>query len=488
MPRAKYGIVGHPNNANLGDDIQVYATKLLLPSFDYWIDREHINEFKSDNGEPVAMITSAWWMWRKWNWPFSPCIIPHFIGFHYADHQKARQPGSPLKYEHLAGEATKYLKAYEPIGCRDMFTTEQLQKLGVNAYFTGCITLTLPEMPRKDMGRYICLVDMPPEVEKKIRKMLEGTGVEVRIYTHTRQRTPDMSWEDREKMIEERLTIYQNAICVVTKKLHCSLPCLAMGVPVLLLKEMDDDIRFRPYYDWFHYCKISEFMKGNCDYDLVNPPANSGKHLETRENLIKSVNDFVAKVEAAGDHAEDLLKYHHDKESYEAWQVKVLEETLEKWSVSLKKNVETLIGYKTQYRALLEERGIYEDVIGMKSLSVRMDTLDDDPENDYRLSLTPRKYLMINDTKHNAFIVGRIHYSDPARMIKLYKSTFDILLDLERTQQDETKIVRKFIKQIKKNKDLPLETVKENLETIARYEGAQKRFTRFRRKRIYLGF
>lgn len=35
------------------------------------------------------------------------------------------------------------LKKYEPIGCRDISTQKFLEKNGINAYFSSCLTTTL---------------------------------------------------------------------------------------------------------------------------------------------------------------------------------------------------------------------------------------------------------------------------------------------------------------------------------------------------------
>lgn len=477
MPKAKYGVVGHRNNANIGDDIQVYATKLLLPSFDYLVDREHINTFESKDGEPVAMITSAWWTWRKWNWPFSKVIIPHFIGFHYADHELAKQPGSPLKYEMLTGEGMKFLKAYEPIGCRDTFTVEQLRKIGVDAYFTGCITLTLPKMPKKDMGRYICAVSLNDDVVNKLKEILKGTGVEVRVYSHTRTRDPNMTWEAREKFIEERLTIYQNAICVVTKKLHCSLPCLAMDVPVLLIKEMEDDIRFSPYYEWMHFCKTSSFLKGEYEYDFVNPPANPGKHIETRENLIKSVKEFVDRVEAAGDHAEKLIKYKHNDRKFIYWQIGLLKETMDKWIVHLDKNLEEIFMYRNKYRDMLEQYNLYNATVSIAETEPPMDFLERDIKEDYRYKRTAETFLKSGNIDYEyekIWYKGRKYNRIREEVIR-YKNAFDVLLDYERSQKNEIKWLRRCIVQLRRNHELEPETVKANLEKLAKYKTRQRR-------------
>lgn len=476
MPRAKYGIVGHRNNANIGDDIQVYATKLLLPSFDYLVDREHIDSFRSKDGEPVAMITSAWWTWRKWNWPIADCIIPHFIGFHYADHERAMQPGSPIGYESLSGEGMKYLKAYEPIGCRDNFTTETLQSMGVNAYFSGCITLTLPKMPKKDLGKYICVVSMPADVTAKIKDMMKDSGIEVRVFNHKRDRDPDMPWSEREKFIKERLTIYQNAVCVVTRKLHCALPCLAMEVPVFLVKNVKD-IRFYPYYDWMHHCTIKEFLAGKFEYDMKNPPANPTDYLPTREGLINSVKEFVSRVEGAGDHAEKLLRYKHNEKKFILWQTPMLEQTMAKWIQKLKDNLSEIYELQNEYRELLEKNGLYTKTVAIAEVKPPMDLMEPDIEKDFRYNLTSARFLKCGNIDYEykkKFFKGKA-YNEAKRNNERLRNAFDVMLEFTRDQKFEKSLLKDALAALKKDPGKEPEEIKKVLEKLAKYRRMQKK-------------
>ena len=328
----KYGILYNKNNMNIGDDIQAYATARFLPQIDYFIDREHIDEFKPDNEEPVAVIMNAWYMWAKWNWPPSKYIVPKMIGFHYADHQIARQPGSPIKYEFLEGLGGEYLKAYGPVGCRDHFTEKKLAEIGIDSYFSGCITMTLPKMPeRKNKGEYICLVDLEKRVMKKLVPLLEAKGIEVKVITHNRERDSQMNWEERCDMVKEMLTVYQNARCVVTKRLHCSLPCLAMDVPVFIIKEMEDDIRFDPYYDFFYRTTVTKFLKDEYEYDFLNPPPNKGLHKPYREQLIKSCEEFVNSVKDGSNNINDFIKTTYTDDEVREWRHDTMKKAMNDW-------------------------------------------------------------------------------------------------------------------------------------------------------------
>lgn len=328
----KYGVLYNKANVNMGDDIQAFATARFLPHVDYYIDRERMDQFYSENKEPVAMIMNAWYMWAKWHWPPTKYIVPKFVGFHYADHQLAKQPGSPFKYEFLTGIGGEYLKAHGPIGCRDMFTMKQLQSLGIDAYFSGCITMTLPQMPeRKDKGTYICLVDLEPQVTNKMKQLLKDKDIAVKVITHSRPRDEEKPWEERKEQVIELLTLYQNARCVVTKKLHCSLPCLALGTPVFLIKGMEDDIRFAPYYDFLHRTTVKKFMKDDYDYDFMNPPANKEDFRPVREKLIAEIEAFVAEMEKETRTADELDKTAYTEEEMLRWRNDLMQESMDQW-------------------------------------------------------------------------------------------------------------------------------------------------------------
>lgn len=328
----KYGLLLNKNNLNIGDDIQAFATAQFLPQVDYFIDREYIDDFRSDEDEPVAVIMNAWYMWHKWNWPPAKDIVPLFVGFHYADHQLARQPGTPIKYEFLEGVGGEYLKAYGPVGCRDYFTRDKLKSLGIESYFSGCITMTLPKMKEtQEKGSYICLVDLEDRVTKKMQKILAEKNIEVRVITHNRERDNELTWEEREAQVVELLTVYQNARCVVTKRLHCALPCLALETPVFLIKEMEDDIRFDPYYDFLYRTTVTRFMADDYEYDFMNPPANKTDYKKYRQEIIEKVTDFVEQVKSEQRSVDELNKTHYTKEEVIAWRHDKMKEAMNVW-------------------------------------------------------------------------------------------------------------------------------------------------------------
>lgn len=293
----KYGLVIYKETKNIGDDIQCYAAARLLGRVDVVLDREHLDDI--DSQEPVAVVMNGWFLHRKWNWPPANCLRPHFVAFHYAEYRMAQYYGEYVKKDFLSGPGLEYLKAWGPIGCRDLNTVQMLKDMGVEAYFSGCMTLTLPQMPKAQPAKpYVCFVDVDPKAAEALSRQAQEEGVEPRMMTHLIPEYPaETSWEERARQVEKLLTVYQNASCVVTSRLHCALPCLALGTPVLLVRPDLDNIRFQPYVQWMHTATVKDARRGAVEYSFAQPPANSGLHMETRENLIRSVQKFAAEAE-----------------------------------------------------------------------------------------------------------------------------------------------------------------------------------------------
>ena len=259
----KYGVLVHKYMHNIGDDIQSYATSKFLPRVDYMIDREELDSFKPKDDEKVAVIMNAWFLWKKWNWPPSNYIVPMITGMHVAS-WGIDKLGCPLNDEFLDGIGGEWMKAYSPVGCRDMHTLEICKSKNIEAYLSGCITLTLPKQKIiKNEKEYICIVDLPYLVERKLRKIAKKNKLDVKIITHNLDFDSDkLSWEERKKNVEKILTIYQNAKCVISSRLHVVLPCLAMETPTLCIRDdIKENDRFSPYNEFLYCTTEKDFLK-----------------------------------------------------------------------------------------------------------------------------------------------------------------------------------------------------------------------------------
>ena len=133
----KYGLLVYPETQNLGDDIQSYAALQFLPRVDYYLDREHLNLFRSQNGEQVAAIMNAWYMNNKFNWPPANAIAPLYVSVHFSQEDYF---GINTRFlDDLGGNA---LQGYGSIGCRDVETFHMLQEKGIQSYGVPYIDVT----------------------------------------------------------------------------------------------------------------------------------------------------------------------------------------------------------------------------------------------------------------------------------------------------------------------------------------------------------
>lgn len=285
----KFGLLYEYDTRNIGDDIQSYATRRFLPRVDYLVDRNHIDEFIPETDEKVATIMNGWFLQYTLNWPPSPYIKPLPISMHFT-HKDWFWDTTDRDY-HLQGYGLDYLKKIQPVGCRDSHTVKLLKGKGVKTEYTGCMTLTLQPFEGIQKQNYICAVDVSEEVINKIK---ETTDMEVKVITHI---VPEdyykLSWEERMENVEKLLKLYQGARAVISYRLHCSLPCLALGTPTILLNEDYRNDRFGDYTKYIESCDERDFISGKVQYDYRNIPVHNDEWKIIRENLIQRCKKFV---------------------------------------------------------------------------------------------------------------------------------------------------------------------------------------------------
>ena len=292
----KYGVLFFKDTENIGDDIQTYAAARHLPKIDYYIDRENLDSFVSDKKEKVSVIMSHWFLHTKTNFPPSPYINPLFISSHFTDNLEDKCP------RYLKGFGAEYLKKYAPLGLRDNLVKEYLDEQGIKTYFSGCMTLTL-KLDEKNIKKTnkICAVDIPEEL---LEKLTNSYGKNIKKITHkvNLEKNRKLSFEQRMNNVKKLLKEYQESKCVITTRLHCALPCLAIGTPVLLIyDEQDKDVRNRlgEYLKLLHSIKKSEVYT---NYDQIEEFINENKqnsddYLTYRKSLENKVNKFINKKE-----------------------------------------------------------------------------------------------------------------------------------------------------------------------------------------------
>lgn len=260
------------HQTNIGDYIQALAASQFLPSIDGFIDRERL---KSYDGEVCTVIMNGWFMHHPEQWPPSYNIHPLFLAFHI---------NSLAKDALLSEDSIAYLKAHEPIGCRDRNTADMLTAKGINAYFSGCLTLTLGFKFKstvrdgkyyfvdpcfytkwtfatvlKNAFHYAAHFSDINRIARKYpsRKSLLRKGMILTTFyreyrkVFSRRILLDAEYitqqsdiynrfttdEARLKEAERLVGCYARAKMVVTSRIHCALPCLGLETPVLFTND-----------------------------------------------------------------------------------------------------------------------------------------------------------------------------------------------------------------------------------------------------------
>lgn len=317
----KYGLIVYFDTDNIGDDILSYSASRFLPSVDYVIDREHMDTFLPSSNEYVKAIINGWYLKNKFNWPPSEFISPLFIGIHFSD-----VPYWGIKDEFLDSIGTEYLKKFGPIGCRDKHTVGKLKQRGVEAYFSGCVTLTLQRFENVDSTDNIILVDVPETVEKVVTEKCEN----VEIVTHSIKSIQDgyhgrLSWNERLQRVEELLKKYQGAKLVITTRLHCALPCLALGTNVIMVKQNNIDYQNRiGAYECMLTC-ITEEELSNISFDALEIKKSTIVQ-ELGNSIRKKIQDFLLEdlVDARG--VPNISEYERLYNKKLIWQKKLLKQ------------------------------------------------------------------------------------------------------------------------------------------------------------------
>ena len=227
--KPKYAVMW-ASTVNIGDDIQTLAAinflkKKGITKYSF-IDREKLSDY---NGEPVTLIMNGWYIHNINKFPPSNKITPVFISIH-------------INNETLIHNNIKYFKRYEPIGCRDTSTVSLFKKYGIDAFFTGCLTLLFDDVKEKTEGKY--LVDINTDCS-----YIPHINIDTSKYTDYQIIKHDidknLNLNDRLKIANNLLNKYRTAELVITTRLHCVLPCRAFNTKSIFIhKNYNSDSRF----------------------------------------------------------------------------------------------------------------------------------------------------------------------------------------------------------------------------------------------------
>ncbi len=219
---------------NLGDHIQILAGLQLLARIGIeparYIDRD--DEIASapglaDGDGPVGILLNGWFKTNRSEWPPHPALAPLFFGFHIRLFQCP---------ELVSDASIDYFRRHEPIGCRDTYTESLLRSHGVDAFTTNCLSLTFPrriERPQTQTDVFVVSRD-----ERIKARLPESIGP----YTFVSHYSGSSDFAANMARAQELLETYRSrAKLIVTTLLHCALPAIAMGIPVVVFYPINDE-------------------------------------------------------------------------------------------------------------------------------------------------------------------------------------------------------------------------------------------------------
>lgn len=210
---------------NLGDHIQILAGRRLLDSIgispQIFIDRDdriHSAPALENEEYPVGILLSGWFKTNRSEWPPNPKLLPLFFSFHIRLFQCP---------ELIGPDSLDYLRQYEPIGCRDSYTEQLLQSNGIEAFTSGCLTLTLPRRI-EESATDVFVVSR----DDRILQYLPARIDQSRFLSHYSKSNDFDRNLSRAQALLDRYR--KEARLVITTLLHCAIPAIAMGIPVIV--------------------------------------------------------------------------------------------------------------------------------------------------------------------------------------------------------------------------------------------------------------
>ncbi len=222
MSKFKFATLAY-STINLGDDIQTVATLPYLNHPSISFDRDSLALQESE--DKIIILMNAWWAANPENaFPPANCFLPVFIGFHIAASftQYFSQP-----------KCVAYLKTHAPIGCRDVFTMNILQQMGVDTFFSGCLSTTFEKRESEPVNGKIIMVDTA-RVDYLIPLLLKKEAI-VTTHAYTGDRAL------RENAVNDLMHLYRTtASLIITTRLHSALTCSAIGIPVVFFFNPED--------------------------------------------------------------------------------------------------------------------------------------------------------------------------------------------------------------------------------------------------------
>ena len=223
---------------NLGDHIQILAGQRLLKRLglkpELLIDRDNeIATLAALNRQerPLGILLNGWFKTNPAEWPPHPRLTPIYLGYHIRLFQ------APTL---ISPEALEHYRRFGPVGCRDRHTLSLLKSHNIDAFLSHCLSLTLPrriDAPDNQIETFIVSRD---------KRILDYLPAEIRSSEFICHYSGITDFAANMRRAEELLTIYRSrAKLIITTLLHCALPAIAMGIPVVVFFPPNESEQYR---------------------------------------------------------------------------------------------------------------------------------------------------------------------------------------------------------------------------------------------------
>ena len=190
------------------------------------------------------------------------------------------------------------LKKYEPIGCRDIYTQQILEKSGINAYFSSCLTTTLDidfAVNHSERTNEIIFIDYKfgrfPQADKYIKSLKQYNFSNIIYKRHIFKL--NYSHLQRFRLAKQLLEQYARAKLVISTRIHGALPCLALNTSIIFVN-MEYDRRYPGLYELLNTIGINSKGKFeiNVQLDKNNLVINPKKYLKYANRLKETLKNL----------------------------------------------------------------------------------------------------------------------------------------------------------------------------------------------------
>jgi hypothetical protein len=219
---------------NLGDHIQIISGLRLLSRLGIeptrYIDRD--DEIRSAPGldeedGPIGILLNGWFKTNRAEWPPHAKLAPLIHGFHIRLFQCP---------ELISDASIDFFRRHQPIGCRDVSTEVLLRSKGVDAFTSNCLSLTLSRrIEDSETQTEVFVVSRDERIKSHLPQSIAP-------YTFVNHYSGSSDFAANMTRAEELLDAYcARAKLIITTLLHCALPAIAMGIPVVVFYPLSDE-------------------------------------------------------------------------------------------------------------------------------------------------------------------------------------------------------------------------------------------------------